>query len=612
MNMLDALIESLNNSIPCNSQSRANQKLAKRLEKEVADYFKALSIAFPYTELEYLYYKYIKESIGGESDEMVSSVLRALNTSFKAKVAGHLTTIYISGSAEMMDYGGLAYEGIPDAKVIGWAEKHSAQLVTGMDKETKNRLSKVIADGIKNKRGPGGLTTDIKRELGWMGRGRPSAIKGLTMQSRASLIARTETANALGKAFMDRGKEMGIEGKSWITAGDDNVSDGCLENEGAGVIPFNDVFPSGDETPPRFPGCYSDDTEVYTEKGWRKIKNVSIGDVVYSLNPKTLKLEKAVTVNTISHPAEKLVNFKSKRLDLLVTGNHKMFLQSDYDRKRKKEIYKFREASEFVGKKSGRFFAGLNWVGKDRKEIEIGSYKIPTETYCKFMGFYLSEGSVSKLSKGKGWNIKISQSKEKHPEVFKAIEETVREMPGKWWIGKEAIYTSNEDLCEYVQQFKKCSEKFVPEDIKSLPVDKIKIFLEAYCMGDGHKRKPRKFNGSMCVSEISYYTSSKRMADDLGELILKIGKRPTFYIRKTKGILQHFKNGDYINNHDSISVREVNTVHHNLKSMDIEFKAYSGYAHCIELNKNHVMLVRRNGKVVWCGNCRCAAAPERL
>jgi len=243
MNMLDALIESLNNSIPCNSQSRANQKLAKRLEKEVADYFKALSVAFPYTELEYLYYKYIKESIGGESDEMVSSVLRALNTSFKAKVAGHLTTIYISGSAEMMDYGGLAYEGIPSPEVISWAEQHSAHLVTGMDKETKSQLAKVVSEGIKNKRGVPGLGRDIRNKIQDM-----SVYRG-------KLIASTETATALGKAFMDRGKDMGIEAKSWITAGDDRVSDGCLENEGAGVIPFNDVFPSGDETPPRFPGC---------------------------------------------------------------------------------------------------------------------------------------------------------------------------------------------------------------------------------------------------------------------------------------------------------------------------------------------------------------------
>jgi SPP1 gp7 family putative phage head morphogenesis protein len=193
----------------------------------------------------------LDKDVGGVLDP----ILNVLNTKLKVRMVGHLTTIYVSGSAEMMDWGGLPFEGIPSPEAISWAEKHAAKLVTQMDEETKNRLAQVISDGIANKRGPGGLATDIKRELGWMGRGRPSEIKGLTMQSRASLIANTETSNALGQAFEDNGKEMGIDGKEWVTAGDDKVSDGCRENEAAGVIPFDQAFPSGHMTPPRFPGC---------------------------------------------------------------------------------------------------------------------------------------------------------------------------------------------------------------------------------------------------------------------------------------------------------------------------------------------------------------------
>jgi SPP1 gp7 family putative phage head morphogenesis protein len=225
------------------------------MEKDLIDYFDAMSKAFPYQDLEKIYSKYIKESIEDDAKKVLDPILNVLNTKLKVKVAGHLTTIYVSGSAEMMDWGGLPFEGIPSPEAISWAEKHAAKLVTQMDEETKNRLAQVISDGIANKRGPGGLATDIKRELGWMGRSRPSEIPGKTMQSRASLIARTETADALGQAFEDRGKEMDTEGKEWVTVGDNKVSDGCLENEAAGVIPFNDAFPSGHMRPPRFPGC---------------------------------------------------------------------------------------------------------------------------------------------------------------------------------------------------------------------------------------------------------------------------------------------------------------------------------------------------------------------
>lgn len=43
--------------------------------------------------------------------------------------------------------------------------------------------------------------------------------------------------------------------KSWLTVGDNRVSDGCAENEGAGWIPLDEPFPSGDQAPLRFPGC---------------------------------------------------------------------------------------------------------------------------------------------------------------------------------------------------------------------------------------------------------------------------------------------------------------------------------------------------------------------
>lgn len=31
---------------------------------------------------------------------------------------------------------------------------------------------------------------------------------------------------------------------------------------------------------------------------------------------------------------------------------------------------------------------------------------------------------------------------------------------------------------------------------------------------------------------------------------------------------------------------------------------YDGLVYCLELEKNHIMLVRRNGKISWCGNCK--------
>lgn len=184
-----------------------------------------------------------------EVSDALDPVLAVLRGSFQARMAGELAKVYLSGSAEMISWGRtqagipIAFEGPPIQQAIDWAREHAARLVTQVDEETKARIAQVVSDGIKNKRGVDGLARDIRANFADM------------TSKRSKLIAKTETANSLGEAFIDRGKAMGITAKEWITIGDDRVSDGCRENEGAGVIPFNQAFPSGDMRPPRFPGC---------------------------------------------------------------------------------------------------------------------------------------------------------------------------------------------------------------------------------------------------------------------------------------------------------------------------------------------------------------------
>ncbi len=69
---------------------------------------------------------------------------------------------------------------------------------------------------------------------------------------RAEIIARTETVNSYGKGLNEFGKQSGAQGKEWQDTG---AVDQCADNSDAGVIDFNDSFPSGDETPAAHPNC---------------------------------------------------------------------------------------------------------------------------------------------------------------------------------------------------------------------------------------------------------------------------------------------------------------------------------------------------------------------
>jgi intein/homing endonuclease len=153
-----------------------------------------------------------------------------------------------------------------------------------------------------------------------------------------------------------------------------------------------------------------------------------------------------------------------------------------------------------------------------------------------------------------------------------------------------------------LSKFGKSFEKYIPQKIKNLNPEYIKIFLERYSMGDGSIRNNKWKEGNFRDEE-TYFTSSKKMADDIGELILKAGYRPSFYLQKAKGVAVKHKNGVYFSNHDIWIIRKCYSQY----AMVTYRKKinYNDNVYCLELEKNHIMLVRRNGKVVWSGNCMC-------
>lgn len=182
-------------------------------------------------------------------DSALDPLLAGFDDKLQADIAGQIAETHVSGTAEMVTWGKtkadvpIAYEGPPIQGAIDWAGKHSATLVKGIDEETKKRLAHTISQGIEQKRGIPGLARDIRNTFSDMSK------------HRSELIARTETANALSTASLESMSDMGIDGKEWITAGDDLVSDECSGNEAEGVIPVNQEFSGGVMAPPQHPDC---------------------------------------------------------------------------------------------------------------------------------------------------------------------------------------------------------------------------------------------------------------------------------------------------------------------------------------------------------------------
>ena len=258
---LTGLIKLMESGMPADINSPQSQKLEAALRIKLSKYFRDLAAAFPYSRIDNVYTRNVKES--AESDDVIEPLLRFFTKDLSVTLIDSATTAYIQGAVEMMTYGTtkmgipIQYEGPPIDEAIAYAKSHvsKAKLVDGLNKTTRKRISKIISDGIKNKRGIAGIKSDLRHELNWMARGAPSEIKGQTLASRAEMIARTETNDALSQASMDKMREMGIDGKEWLTGDPCEI---CAACEAEGVVPreFEYIHNGDDPTrPPAHPNC---------------------------------------------------------------------------------------------------------------------------------------------------------------------------------------------------------------------------------------------------------------------------------------------------------------------------------------------------------------------
>lgn len=350
-------------------------------------------------------------------------------------------------------------------------------------------------------------------------------------------------------------------------------------------------------------GCYDEETEVLTNKGWKLFKNILPEDKICTLNPKTDEIEFHIPdlVVCFDHH-KKLHTIKNQTLDIAVTPDHNMYVCKQWNARNNIPQFEFIKASQLetqsVIKRTG-IWQGVGEEYFILPGIELGHYegrqvvmhktadiKIPMQIWTSFMGIWLSEGSRSK----ERYQISVCQ---KIPEKTAKIKELLQKLPFAFKNGKDQFYATSKQLHSYLKQFGKAPEKYVPENIKKLNKEQIENFLNWFCLGDGTIMK-----GDYRI----FYTCSKQLADDIQELLLKIGRIGIIKQRQPREKIWIEENRYIESNRIQYEVHErVKKLDSWLDKKDMKVIDYSGKVYCATV-KNHVMYVRRNGKPYWCGN----------
>ena len=362
--------------------------------------------------------------------------------------------------------------------------------------------------------------------------------------------------------------------------------------------------------------CYDEETEVLSNNGWKRFPEIKFSDKICTLNLKTDRMEFENPIRLFKYGYKgKMYRLKTKRVDLLVTPNHKLlFSPCDF---RKPSSFSLKEA-EFLFNKSKRLKKDGIWIGREVEYFilptvkvrhgnqyysgfrNIKERKLPIKAWLKFFGLWVAEGWTSEGKKG-DYNVCLTSKNSDLLSEMKSILESFGYTVHK--LGN-VIRIRNYQLFCYLRQFGKSYEKFIPSNMKSVSKDLLEIILEYYLKGNGHKYG-REGKG------LSATTSSVRLRDDLQEIALKIGISAYYKQGRKRGspiTSSHPRFRGYKHKHDSwqiyflrqnrpiISPSMMKRYNHIESWID-----FDGFVFCVEV-PNHVIYIRRNGIPLWCGN----------
>ena len=347
-------------------------------------------------------------------------------------------------------------------------------------------------------------------------------------------------------------------------------------------------------------GCYDDKTEVLTKSGWKLFSDVLYEDEFATLNPSTERLEyhrPSAIVHYTHH--KKLLKIKNRSTDLCVTLDHNMFGQ-EANAYRKEQCWDFIKAkelpSQFVAPRTSK------WLGREQDTfvlpgVSFSHYEehsvrekfkqpvhIPMDDWLAFLGLWIAEGSTS----SRHYSVHVAQV---NPKKKLLIEPIILRLPFRFKRTKDGWACNDKQLWSYLRPIGDALNKYIPNEYKDLCPRQLNLLFDYMCYGDGNMQK----NGFRI-----YYTSSKRLANDVQEILLKLGRVGMIKqrLRKNAGI------GD--RKFKTIS-QSYEVIEHVKKTVawidkrDSEIVDYDGTVHCVTV-PYHTLYVRRNGKPVWCGN----------
>jgi dTDP-D-glucose 4,6-dehydratase len=378
--------------------------------------------------------------------------------------------------------------------------------------------------------------------------------------------------------------------------------------------------------------CYDQETRVLTRGGLKHHWEVRVGEEVLSLNPKTGAIEPRKVLRVIvQNYCGPMVAFKSNRIDLKVTPNHRVLYMHPHGRRGSQKIYEA-EAQAIASAASACLPRG-KWSGIAPRTMPVeGVGAVETEALFYVAGVFIGDGHLAtqvarrpnksglsrpeylkraRDTKGRFISGRFGATATYDctcyriffdvPEADKArarLQDCLTRLGIAWRAHRgrsgEHVYFSSQEWSRFFEQFGHGAEnKHIPPWMLDHAPGQLQALLDGIVDSDGTRPgSPR--------SQPRIATCSFRLAEGLCELGMKLGLMPRFATRpyqeavlRTGRVIRPRRPHYWVYFRD-----EWIGVNRRIASL----QDYRGEVWCLQVEGNRNLIAERNGILTFCGN----------
>ncbi len=347
--------------------------------------------------------------------------------------------------------------------------------------------------------------------------------------------------------------------------------------------------------------CLKEDALIKTELGYKFIKDIRVGDMVYTHNNRYMPVKKVIKkeFNGIFYKIKPV-----GQLDLEVSEDHKIYYNStDYRNYGQKQCAKYGWVEVKNWKKGYRNVITVekpDFINNSIYKIEYAtnlkvSEIVMDEEFAYILGYFMAEGHANRSKK---WAYKHNISFASHTrEVDKRNK--VKNYLDKLGIKYKEKIKGNSGVIAFSSKilheiFSKCydenKEKIIPEFAYK---NKINLFsiMDGWISGDGWKIKSRNIYDQFCGS------TSKKLIIAMRDIafsrgwyaVINMNKRHR-YNRQTKNFYNisikynYFATKIWCTN--NLKIRKINELQYGSRAKKIESYEYKGYVYDLQVEED--------------------------